>query len=92
MYPIGTDSTSISFYIAKAIDAIKEIKIKYQITPMGTILESESIDEIFEASKIIIETVHRLGVKRVEAILKIDSRTDKRQTMDEKLRSIERNL
>jgi uncharacterized protein (TIGR00106 family) len=92
MYPIGTDSTSISFYIAKAIDAIKEIKIKYQITPMGTILESESIDEIFEASKIIIETVHRLGVKRVEAILKIDSRTDKRQTMDEKLRSVERNL
>jgi uncharacterized protein (TIGR00106 family) len=92
IYPIGTDSTSMSFYVAKAIDAIKELKIKYQITPMGTILESENIDEIFAASKAITETVHRLGVKRVETILKIDSRNDKKQTIDDKLQSVNKKL
>lgn len=92
VYPIGTDSTSVSFYVAKAIEAIKDLKIKYQITSMGTILESEKPEEIFEASKVIIETVHRLGVKRVEMLIKIDSRTDKNQTIEEKLLSLEKQI
>ncbi|HEX9845553.1 MAG TPA: MTH1187 family thiamine-binding protein [Candidatus Nitrosotenuis sp.] len=91
VYPIGTDSTSVSFYVAKAIDAIKDLKIKHQITPMGTILEAESAEQIFEASKNIIEVIHRLGVKRVEIILKIDSRNDKKQTMKEKIQSLEKH-
>jgi uncharacterized protein (TIGR00106 family) len=93
IYPIGTDSTSLSFYIAKAIESLHDAKnIKYQITPMGTILESDEISKIFEATKSVIETVHRLGVKRVEAVLKIDSRTDKAQTMQQKLDSLNRHL
>lgn len=88
IYPVGTDSTSISFYVAKSVDAIKNLKIKYQLTPMGTILESNNMEKIFEATQTIIETVHRLGVKRVEAVLKVDSRRDKDQTMEEKLGSV----
>ena len=92
VYPIGTDSTSVSIYIARAVEAITDLDIKYQITPMGTILESENIEKIFHASKIIIDMVHRMGVKRVEAILKIDSRTDKTQTIESKLNSINKYL
>ncbi|MFN3654661.1 MAG: MTH1187 family thiamine-binding protein [Candidatus Nitrosotenuis sp.] len=93
IYPIGTDSTSMSFYIAKAIELLQDVKgVKYQTTAMGTILESDDISKIFDASKSIIETVHRLGVKRVETILKIDSRTDKVQTMQQKLDALSRHL
>jgi uncharacterized protein (TIGR00106 family) len=92
IYPIGTDSTSLSFYVARALDSIKDLKITYQITPMGTILESESYDKIFGASKTIIETVHRLGVRRVEAVIKLDSRMDKSQTMQQKIDAVERHL
>lgn len=93
IYPVGTNTTSLSFYIAKAIESIQDIKgIRYQTTPMGTILESDEISKIFEATKSAIETVHRLGVKRVEAVLKIDSRTDKIQTMQQKLDSLKRHL
>ena len=93
IYPVGTDSTSISFYIAKAIESIQEIKeVSRQITPMGTILESKSIEKIFEASRAAIETVHRLGVKRVEVVLKIDSRIDKAQSMQQKVQSVDRHL
>ncbi|MFM7795198.1 MAG: thiamine-binding protein, partial [Candidatus Nitrosotenuis sp.] len=56
------------------------------------ILESDDLQKIFDATKTMTETIHRLGVKRVEVILKIDSRTDKIQTADEKLRSLDRYL
>lgn len=93
IYPIGTDSTSMSIYVARAIEAISDFGgITYQITPMGTVLESDKIEKIFEASKIITETVHRMGVKRVEVILKIDSRSDKTQTIQSKVESVTKHL
>lgn len=93
IYPIGTDSTSISIYIARAVEAISDFKeIRYQLTPMGTVLESDKIEKIFEASKIIMDTVHRMGVKRVEAILKIDSRADKDQTIESKVNAVTKYL
>ncbi len=93
LYPVGTDSTSLSFYIAKSIESISDItEITHQITPMGTILESDKIDKIFEATKTMTEIIHRLGVKRVEVILKIDSRTDKKQTAQDKIRSLDKHL
>lgn len=91
IYPIGTSSTSVSFYIAKGIDAIQEIEgIRYEINSMGTVLESEDIDKIYNAAKIIMDVVHNLGVNRVEVILKIDSRKDKQVRMEEKIESIKK--
>jgi len=93
VYPIGTNETSVSFYIAKGIEAIQNIKeIRYEINPMGTVLESESIDKIYEASKTIMEVVHNLGVNRVEVILKIDSRKDKQVKMEDKVESIKKHF
>lgn len=93
IYPMGTNSTSASFYIAKAIESIQNIKeIRYQINPMGTVLESENIDTIYEISKKMMEVVHNLGVNRVEIILKVDSRKDKQVKMEEKLDSIKKQM
>jgi uncharacterized protein (TIGR00106 family) len=92
IYPVGTDSTSIGFYIAKAVETIKAKAVKHQITPMGTILESKDLQEIFAACNDMIEAVHMLGVKRVETVLKIDSRNDKTQTMQDKVDSVKKYL
>ena len=93
IYPLGTDSTSVSIYIARAIEAINDFKdVKYKLTPMGTVLESDRLEKIFEASKIMTDTVHRMGVKRIEVILKIDSRIDKNQTIDSKVDSVNKYL
>jgi len=93
VYPIGTGTTSSSFYIAKGIEAIQSIKeVRYEINSMGTILESDDIDKIYESAKKIMEVVHNLGVNRVEVILKIDSRNDKQLTMKEKIESINKHL
>ncbi len=93
IYPISTKTTSLSFYIAKAVESIKNIEnLRYEINSMGTILESNDIDVINKASKNMIETVHNLGINRVEVILKIDSRTDKHVKMEEKIDSIKKQM
>ena len=93
IYPISTKTTSLSFYIAKAVESIKNIdNLRYEINSMGTILESNDIDVINKASKNMIETVHNLGINRVEVILKIDSRTDKHVKIEEKIDSIKNQM
>lgn len=92
IYPIGTDTTSASVYIARAIEAIQNLGVRYEVNAMGTVLESESLDKIFDASKKVIEAVHMMGVKRVELVLKVDSRKDKSSKLEEKIDSINKHL
>ena len=89
--PIGTASTSLSRYIAKGVESLKKIDgIRYQVTPMGTMIESNSVDKIFEASKAVMNVIFAMGVTRIELILKIDERHDKDSSLEDKLRSIEK--
>ena len=93
IYPMATRTTSASFYIAKAIESIKNMKnLRYEINSMGTILESDDMDIINKASKNMIEIVHHLGINRVEVIIKIDSRIDKQVKMEEKIESIKKQM
>ena len=93
IYPIATRTTSVSFYIAKAIESIKDIEnLRYSINSMGTVLESDDMDVINKASKNMIETIHHLGINRVEVIIKIDSRIDKQVRMEEKVESIKKQM
>ena len=40
IYPLATKTTSTSFYIAKAIESIKNMdNLRYKINSMGTVLE-----------------------------------------------------
>jgi len=90
---MATRTTSSSFYIAKAIESIQNInRLRYKINPMGTVLESDEMDIIYEASKKMIETVHSLGIDRVEVVIKIDLRRDKHVKMEEKVDSIKKHL
>ncbi len=90
---MATRTTSASFYIAKAIESIQNTEnLRYEINSMGTVLESDNIDIIYNASKTMMETVHNLGIDRVEVVIKIDSRRDKHVKMEEKINSIKKHL
>jgi len=93
VYPMGTNTTSASFYIAKGIEAIQSLDgVHFEVNAMGTLLESENVDKIFEASKRIMDAIHNSGVQRVEVVLKIDSRKDKDSKLEEKLESLQKYL
>jgi len=90
--PIGTSNTSLSDYVAAAVRALDKNGIKYELTGMGTLLESEDIDLVLNAIKEAHEAVFKIGAKRVSTSVKIDDRRDKKHTISEKVGSVNRKV
>jgi uncharacterized protein (TIGR00106 family) len=90
--PIGTSGTSLSKYVAAAIAALDSAGIEYQLSGMGTLLEAENPDELFDAIKVAHEAVFKEGMDRVVTNIKIDDRRDRQRTIDDKVRSVEKKL
>ncbi|HTX60844.1 MAG TPA: MTH1187 family thiamine-binding protein [Methanobacterium sp.] len=90
--PIGTSKTSISKYVAAALEALDETGIKYEINGMGTMLESEDRFKLFEAVGKAHEAVFKSGADRVATSLKIDERRDKEGSLKQKVESVKEKL
>ena len=84
--PIGTKSPSVSDYVRKSIQIIKRSGLKYHTSPMGTSIEG-NLSDIFELVLQIHKAQVKMGVKRILTTIKIDDRRDKKQTMDDKIKS-----
>lgn len=90
--PLGTGSTSISQFVANCHRVLEaESRIKYQLTPMSTILEGD-LDVILEVIRKMHEVPFDEGALRVSTIIKIDDRRDKQATMEQKLFSVREKL
>ena len=89
---LGTGSTSMSSHISEAVKALEKSGIKYQLTPMGTVIEVSSIDEAFNAIRAAHEAVIKKGVKRVVTHLTIDDRRDAPKDMEEKIESVKSKI
>jgi uncharacterized protein (TIGR00106 family) len=89
---LGTGSTSMSSHISEAVKAIEKSGVKYQLTPMGTVMEVSSIDEAFNAMRVAHEAVIKKGAKRVVTHLTIDDRRDTPKGMDEKIESVKSKI
>lgn len=90
--PIGTSNTSLSRYVAAAVQALNKNGIKYELTGMGTLLESEDINLVFDAIKEAHEAVFEIGAERVSTSVKIDDRRDSNRTISDKVISVKRKL
>ena len=90
--PLGTKTASVSQYVARAIKILEQEQgIKYEITPMGTVVEGD-IDRILAVVKRMHEAVLGEEVARVVTTVKVDDRRDKPLTMKGKLDSVRRKL
>ena len=90
--PLGTETPSVSKYVAGAVKILQQEKdVKYEITPMGTIMEGD-LDKILAVVRKMHEGTFGEGVARVLTTVKIDDRRDRAQGMKEKLNSLRREL
>jgi uncharacterized protein (TIGR00106 family) len=90
--PLGTKTPSVSQYVARAVRVLEHEKsIKYEITPMGTILEGD-LGGILAVVRKMHEGVFGEGVARVVTTIKIDDRRDKAQGMKEKVDSLKKKV
>ena len=88
--PIG-GGVSLSKYVAACHEVIEAAGLKNELHPNGTNIEGE-YDVVFETVKKCHERVHEMGAPRVHTIIKMGTRTDRDQTMADKVASVERKL
>ncbi|MGG5255063.1 MTH1187 family thiamine-binding protein [Neobacillus sp. SM06] len=89
--PIGTDSPSVSSYVANVHKVLKEYeqsgKIRFQLTPMNTVIEGE-LSVLFEVIQAMHETPFKEGIQRVATTIRIDDRRDKTRKMEDKVAKV----
>jgi len=85
--PIGTGSTALSSYVAQCIGVLRKEGIKYELHPMGTIIEGD-LDKILTVVRKMHEVPFKEGVNRVITTIEIDDRRDKEATAVGKVESV----
>jgi uncharacterized protein (TIGR00106 family) len=88
--PIGV-GTSVSPYVAACQKVLTAAGLKTALHAYGTNVEGEW-DEVFAAIKRCHEEVHALGAPRITTTIKCGTRTDRQQTMADKVRSVEEKV
>jgi uncharacterized protein (TIGR00106 family) len=88
--PLGV-GVSVSSYIAACEKVLKEAGLKTVLHAYGTNIEGEW-DAVFAAIKKCHEVVHAMGAPRITTSLKVGTRTDREQTMEDKIRSVDEKM
>ncbi len=82
---------SVSAYVSRIMKAFDEKGVEYQLTPMGTIFECDTVEE---ATKLIdlAYSVLEPDCNRVYTTIKMDIRKGRSGRMKQKIESIQRRL
>jgi uncharacterized protein (TIGR00106 family) len=88
--PLGV-GVSVSSYIAACEKVLTEAGLKIALHSYGTNIEGEW-DEVFAAIKRCHEVVHGMGAPRITTTIKLGTRTDRNQSMEDKIRSVREKL
>lgn len=90
LIPMGS-GVSVSKEVAACERVLAEAGLKTKLHAYGTNIEGEW-DEVFAAIKRCHELVHAMGAPRISSSLRFGTRTDRPETMEDKIRSVEQKL
>lgn len=88
--PLGV-GVSLSPYIAACEKVLADAGLKTALHSYGTNIEGEW-DEVFAAIRRCHEVVHGMGAPRITTTIKMGTRTDRVQTMEDKVNSVKEKL
>lgn len=88
--PLGV-GVSLSKHIAACERVFEELGLRAQLHAYGTNVEGEW-DEVMMALKRCHERIHEMGAPRITTTVKLGTRIDRRQSMGDKVRSVEEKL
>ncbi len=88
--PLGV-GVSLSTYVAACERVLEAAGLETRLHANGTNIEGDW-DEVFAAIKRCHEAVHEMGAPRITATIKLGTRTDRSQSLDDKVRSVEEKL
>ncbi len=90
LVPIGV-GVSVSKYISACHRVFDEAGLKTRLHAYGTNIEGEW-EAVFAAVKRCHEVVHEMGAPRITATIKLGTRIDRDQSMDDKVVSVQSKL
>ena len=79
---------SVSAYVSQVISMIRESEVNYQLTPMGTIIETATLAEAMTLVEQAYSILDTAGCNRVYSSLKLDIRKGQENRLTGKLDSI----
>ena len=88
--PIGV-GTSVSGYVAACQRVLRDAGLEPLMHAYGSNVEGEW-ETVFGALQRCHEVVHEMGAPRVSTSVRLGTRTDRDQTMQDKIDSVERKL
>ena len=88
--PLGV-GVSVSSYVAACQRVIDQAGLEHTMHAYGTNI-SGPWDEVFAAIKECHQQVHELGAPRITTTIKCGTRTDRSQSMQDKIESVEAKL
>lgn len=88
--PLGV-GVSVSSYVAACQQILEESGLPHQMHAYGTNIEGEW-DEVFAVVKRCHEKVHEMGAPRISTSLKVGTRIDRDQSMQDKIDSVAAKL
>jgi len=88
--PLGV-GVSLGKYVAECERILRQTGLKTRLHAYGTNVEGEW-DEVVAAVKACHQALHAMGAPRVSSDIRIGTRIDRDQTMEDKIRSVEEKL
>ena len=85
--PMGV-GVSVSKYVAECQKVLEEAGLEHRLHAYGTNIQGEW-DEVFSVIKRCHERVHAMGAPRITTSIKVGTRTDREQSMQEKIESVQ---
>ncbi|GHC18617.1 hypothetical protein GCM10010082_07540 [Kushneria pakistanensis] len=86
--PLGV-GVSVGAYVSACQEVIEQAGLEHQMHAYGTNIEGEW-DAVFEVVKRCHEVVHDMGAPRITTSMRIGTRTDREQSMTDKIESVQR--
>lgn len=83
---------SVSEYVSQVIKVIRDSGMSYQLTPMGTIIETDDLLQALGVVQVAYNTLEQAGCNRVYSSLKLDIRQGKDGRLQGKLNSIQEKI
>ena len=84
--PMGV-GVSVSKHVAECQKVLEDAGLVHQLHAYGTNIEGDW-DDVFAAIKQCHERVHAMGAPRITTSIKVGTRTDREQTMQDKVESV----
>ncbi|MCP4249409.1 MAG: MTH1187 family thiamine-binding protein [bacterium] len=88
--PLGV-GVSLSSYVAACERTLRDHGLEPRLHANGTNVEGDW-ETVFAAVKRCHEVVHEMGAPRITTVIKLGTRTDREQSMDDKVRSVEAKI